>query len=284
MTARDPFSDRTQHGLRRFRTGEGLRCLLCRLHDAGEDAWTHDPVAAELMQYTRDKYATLARRHDLDPWEAVTAAFHVMRAKSTREAADPWGVITHAVRITCIYEERAQGLLCSVNQARRAHVSKFHDPDRFTARAHPIVDDHPVLAAIEERYSNAKSEPDNTSTPVLAAVERAIQLLVLLGWPAEVARGGVEQICDALIRHGARHTALEVLRRDKQVRALLDIPSTSWNALLWVMLGKPEPMYAATNLGRGVLMRLLIGETVSLLLRDDALVEALVLASPGVGR
>ena len=50
------------------------------------------------------------------------------------------------------------------------------------------------------------------------------------------------------------------------------------------MLGKPEPMYASTNLGRGVLMRLLIGESVPLLLRDDALVEALVLAAPGAGR
>jgi hypothetical protein len=83
---------------------ETLRCLLRRLHTAGEHAWEHDPVAAELMAFTRDKYANLARRHELDPWEAVTAAFHVMRARSTREAADPWGVITHAVRITCIYE------------------------------------------------------------------------------------------------------------------------------------------------------------------------------------
>lgn len=171
-----------------------------------------------------------------------------------------------------------------MHQARRAHVSKFHDPDRFSVRVHPIVDDHPILAAIEERYSNAETEPDSTSTPVLAAVERAVQLLLLLGWPAEVAQSGVEQIYDALIRHGARHTAFEVLRRDKQVRALLDIPSTSWGVLLWVMLGKHEPMYAVTNLGRGVLMRLLIGESVPLLLRDDALVEALVLAAPGVGR
>lgn len=267
-----------------FRNSEKLRDMLYRLHHAGDHAWEHDPVAAKLMEFTRDKYAPLARRHDLDPWEAVTAAFHVMRAKSTREAADPWGVITHAVRITCIYEERAQGLLCSVHQARRAHVSKFHDPDRFSVRAHPIVDDHPILAAIEERYSNTEAEPDSTSTPVLAAVERAVQLLLLLGWPTEVARSGVEQICDALVHSGSRHGAHEYLRRDKQVRALLDIPGPSWGVLLWVMLGKPEPMYAATNLGRGVLMRLLIGETVSLLLRDDDLVEALVLATPGVRR
>ena len=265
-----------------FQNSEELRFLLCRLHEQGRGAWMHDPIAAELMHYTRDKYAPLARTHELDPWEAVTAAFHVMRARSTREAHDPWGVITHAVRITCIYEERAQGLLCSIHQARRAHISMLNDPERFAARAHPIVDDHPVLAAIDERYN--ADETDHTSTPVLAAVERAIELLVLLGWPSEVARGGVEQVCTALIRLGSRHSALESLRRDKQARALLDIPATPWSALLRAMLGRPEPMHAATSAGRGVLMRLLIGETVPLLLGDDDLAEALAVAAPGVRR
>lgn len=261
-------------------TGEELRILLYRLHDAGDSAWAHDPIAADLMQFICDKYANLARRHELDPWEAVSAAFQVMRAKSTREARDPWGVITHAVRITCIYEERAQGLLCSVHQARRPHVSSFHDPDRFSTRAHPIVDDHPVLAAIDQRYNRAE-ETGDTSTPVLVAVARAIKLLVLLGWPADVAQSGVEQICDALMRTGTRRTAYDALRKDKQIRVLLDIPTPSWMVLLRSMLGHPEPMYAATNPGRGVLMRLLIGETVGLLLTDDDLVVALSTAVPG---
>ncbi len=280
MTTGNPFPRQTQEDLRRFHTSEELRCLLCQLHDAGNKAWTHDPVAGELMEYVRDKYASLARRHELDPWEAVSAAFQVMRAKSTREARDPWGVITHAVRITCIYEERAQGLLCSVHQARRAHVSSLHDPDRFSTRAHPIVDDHPVLASIDERY-NRVEETEDTSTPVLVAIARAIELLVLLGWPADVAQSGVEQICDALMRTGARHTAYESLRHDKQVRVLLDLPAPSWMVLLRAMLGHPEPMYAATNAGRGVLMRLLIGETVGLLLADDDLVAALSESAPG---
>ncbi len=203
-----------------------------------------------------------------------------MRTRSVREAHDPWGVITHAVRITCIYEERAQGLRCSVHQARRRHVSSFHDPDRFSTRAHPIVDDHPLLKTIDEQYNHAE-ETDDTSTPVLVAVARAIELLVLLGWPDDVAQSGVDQICDALMRTGARHSAFESLRRDRQVRVLLDIPVTSWMVLLKAMLGEPEPMYAATNAGRGVLMRLLIGETVGLLLADDDLVIALSTAVPG---
>lgn len=92
-----------------YRSGETLGALLRRLHEAGDGAWTHNPVAAELMQFTCEKYANLARKHELDPWEAVTAAFHVMRTRAAREACNPWGVITHAVRITCIYEKRAQG-------------------------------------------------------------------------------------------------------------------------------------------------------------------------------
>ncbi len=264
-----------------FRSGYELRSLLCRLHDAGEGAWAHDPVAADLMDYVHDRYAALARRHELDPWEAVSAAFDVMRTRSGREARDPWGVITHAVRITCIYEERAQGLLCSVHQARRPHVSSFHDPDRFSTRAHPIVDDHPLLKTIDEQYNRAEESAD-TSTPVLVAVARAIELLVLLGWPDDVAQSGAEQICDALMRTGARSSVFESLRRDKQVRVLLDIPVSSWMVLLKAMLGEPEPMYAATSAGRGVLMRLLIGETAGLLLADDDLVVALSTAVPGV--
>lgn len=129
-----------------------------------------------------------------------------MRSRAAREARDPWGVITHAVRITCVYKERAQGLLCSVHQARRTHVSAFHDPDRFSTRAYPIVDDHPVLKIIDEQYSRAE-ESEGTATPVLTDISQAIEFLVLLGWPDDVAQGGVEQICDALIRTGARSTA-----------------------------------------------------------------------------
>ena len=46
------------------------------------------------------------------------------------------------------------------------------------------------------------------------------------------------------------------------------------------MLGNPHPAYAATSAGRGVLLRLLLGETLELLLRDDDLILALALAAP----
>ena len=108
---------------RGFENSERLRELLTRLDAEGPDAWRNDPVATELMRYAADKYAALARKHGLDPWEAATAAFEAMRAPSVRRADDPWAVITRAVQITCIAENRANGLLCSVHQARRPRYS-----------------------------------------------------------------------------------------------------------------------------------------------------------------
>ena len=49
-----------------YTSGEGLRALLNRLHDAGPGAWEHDPVAAELMTYAADKYTPLARKQIVD--------------------------------------------------------------------------------------------------------------------------------------------------------------------------------------------------------------------------
>ena len=51
-------------------------------------------------------------------------------------------------------------------------------------------------------------------------------------------------------------------------------------AMMKAVLGNPHPAYAATAAGRGVLLRLLIGEPVAVLLRDDDLVLAVSLAAP----
>ncbi|MCT1549012.1 hypothetical protein [Brevibacterium casei] len=280
-----------------FTTSKGLRALLVLLHDAGPGAWTRNPAAAELMAYAAEKYEPLARKHGLDPWEAASAAFDVMRTRAAREAHDPWAVITHAVRITCIFEERAQGLLCSVHQARRPHVSAFHDPERFSDRENPLTDYHPAF-----HITDPHSHDDNTDAETDAAVagsdgggrgsdqacmsagsaaEDAIALFTLLGWDPATARAGVEHVCVALTKTGTRQTAYESLRRDKHARALLDIPRRSWTTLLRALLGNPHPAYATTSAGRGVLLRLLIGETLPVLLRDDDLILTISLAAPG---
>ena len=269
-----------------FTTSEGLRALLIRLHEGGEDAWVHDPVARDLMEFAADKYRALARKHKLDTWEAVAAAFDAMQYRSTREANDPWAIITHAVRITCVYEERAQGLLCSVHQARRAHVSAFHDPERFSDRDTALADYHPAFHTTDTHPSDIDTEPRESLGSAQAcmsassAAEDAIAILCLLDWPPDTARASVEHVCGALMKAGTRQSAYEALRRDRHARALLDLPRRSWTALLKALLGNPHPAYAATTTGRGVLLRLLLGETLDLLLRDDDLILALALAAP----
>ncbi len=285
-----PGNDRTTaFGAEDFTTGEGLRALLNRLAEGGEDAWVHDPVARDLMEFAADKYRALARKHKLDTWEAVTAAFDAMQYRSTREANDPWAIITHAVRITCVYEERAQGLLCSVHQARRAHVSAFHDPERFSERDTALADYHPAFHTTDLRPSDLEPEPRDELGSAQAcmsagsAAEDAIAMLCLLDWPTDTARAAVEHVCGALMKAGTRQSAYEALRRDRHARALLDLPRRSWAALLKALLGNPHPAYVATSSGRGILLRLLLGETLDLLLRDDDLILALALAAPSGG-
>ena len=288
-TSRNTRTEPTAFGVEDFTTGEGLRALLNRLAEGGEDAWVHDPVARDLMEFAADKYRALARKHKLDTWEAVTAAFDAMQYRSTREANDPWAIITHAVRITCVYEERAQGLLCSVHQARRAHVSAFHDPERFSERDTALADYHPAFHTTDLRPSDLEPEPRESLGSAQAcmsagsAAEDAIAMLCLLDWPTDTARAAVEHVCGALMKAGTRQSAYETLRRDRHARALLDLPRRSWAALLKALLGNPHPAYVATSSGRGVLLRLLLGETLDLLLRDDDLVLALALAAPSGG-
>lgn len=265
-----------------FETSEGLRALLDRLHACGRGAWRQDPEAAALMEHAAARYAGLARKHGLDPWEAAAAAFDAMRTPAVRGAADPWAVVTRAVQVTMIAEERANGLLCSTHQARRPHYSVFHDAERFSDRENPVTDYHPAF------HVNPLDEPDpapsapaqDGSTGVVTAVEDTIALFTLIGWPPATARAAVEYVSARLTEATSRASAHESLRRDRHARALLDIPSASWNGLLRLVLGNPDPDHARTTAGRGVLLRLLIGEPLRALLADDDLVLTVGLTAP----
>jgi len=261
-----------------FRTPEGLRALLARLHNDGKGAWRRDVDVAALMEYTAGRYASLARKHGLDPWEAASAAFDVMRTPAVRNAEDPWAVITRAVQVTMIAEERGNGLLCSTHQARRPQYSSFHDPERFSDRENPLSDYHEALQVAPA--GEEEDEPDGEVSGVVHAVEDAIQLLTLLDWPEQTARAAIEHICTRLGEATSRASAAESLRRDPHARAVLDLSSTSWNALLRAILGNPDPDQAHTAVGRGVLFRLLVGEPLRALLTDDDLVLLLGLNAP----
>lgn len=280
-------SQRRDGHRRGFENSEGLRELLTRLDAEGPDAWRTAPVAAELMRHAADKYAALARKHGLDPWEAATAAFEAMRTAAVRRADDPWAVITRAVQITCIAENRANGLLCSVHQARRPRYSSFHDAERFSDRENPLTDYHPAFRAdpfADDDEDDADEVEVSGATGVESAVEDTIALLCLLGWEPELARAAVECICARLAESVSRAGAYESLRRDRHARALLDIPAPSWYRLLRIILGSPDAHLTGTNASRGVLLRLLIGESLRHLLTDVDLAVAVTVAAPGVMR
>ena len=87
-------------------------------------------------------------------------------------------------------------------------------------------------------------------------------------------------MCARLAETTSRVSAFETLRRDFHARALLDLSSTSWLAMLRVVLGNPDPDLAHTAAGRGVLRRLLADEPLGDILADDAVLAEVVLSAP----
>ena len=269
-----------------FHTSEGLRLLLFRLHYSGPDTWSQDAEAADLMVFCIEKYGALARRHRLEPEDAATAAFEVMRTRAARIAADPWAVVTRAVVVTMIAEERANGLLCSEPNARKAEVSVHHDAERFSDRETPICDYHPAFHvppdqdALLEPPVHGEGEPTNA----FVALERAVTVFTKLGWPANTAEAALDYIAARLMESGCRPSAHEMLRRDHQARALLDLSRSAWATTLRVVLGNPHADRQHTCEGRGLLLRLAIGEQIPDLFEDDALVYAIGTSAPPKAR
>jgi phosphoribosyl-ATP pyrophosphohydrolase len=252
---------------------EGLRDLLRRLHDAGAGAWRTDPDASEVMRLCADRYAALARKHGQEPIEAAAAAFEAMQADATRTATDPWAVVTVAVRRSLIAEQRAAALLTSPGRARRSGTHHLHDPLRFGDQTVELADHHPAFHITDQPAGD-------TEAGMPTVVVSATRLLVRLGWPAGPAWTLVELVCARTADLGSRAAAYEVLRRDKAVRAHLDLPHRCWIGLLRTLLGHPG---VAGPLGQGILARLLTGETVEDLLTDAPLV-ALAGAAVPTGR
>ena len=254
-----------------FADPEGLRALLMRLHRAGPGAWRHDREAAALMTFAAERYAGLARKYGHEPADAAVAAFEAMQNASTRTATDPWAVVTVAVRITLVAEHRANGLLTSTDRARRARYSVFHDAERFCDRSVALADYHPAL------HAPADHDRHDDGGDGLWVVEPTTRLLMLLGWPPVTTWPAVEYVCARLADIGDRHGAYEILRRDKALRAQLDLSHQAWIGLLRLTLGHRS---ATGVLRHGVLARLLVGDTLAEMLADDHLVATAVAARP----
>ncbi|MCQ9367591.1 exopolyphosphatase [Brevibacterium sp. 50QC2O2] len=259
-----------------FESPEGLRSLLTRLHDAGPGAWRGDREAAELMRYTATKYRPLARKHGVDAWAVASAAFEVMLAPSTRNAGNPWAVVTRAVQISCHAETRAAGMLTSASKVRHtSRIVGFHDAVRFAERER-LAEYHPAFT----HHDDGDADENEHETRVVALLSDTVALFASAGWDAALVAACVEHVAYRLADLSSRHRGVEVLRRDRAVPMLLGLPPRSWSALLRIVLGHPDPKYVGTPKGDGVLLRLLNGESLNALRGDDALVAMICAAHP----
>ena len=269
-----------------FTTGEGLRILLLRLHLDGPHAWSTDPEATELIEFCMTKYAGMAKKYRQTPHDAAFAAFEVLRAPATIEADDPWGVVTRAVQLSLMAEDRANGLLCDQSRARRLLTSDQHDATRFSdyeldgARSVETITVDPALLEHLDAADAAMSRRPSQITPVEArtALDVAAKLLAGFGWDPTDARSCLDYITERLTITADSARAFEYLRRDKNALGRFDLELRRWTALCAVVLGHPH--HPALAVRDGLLARLMRGQRTTELLVDERLVRALVAASP----
>jgi hypothetical protein len=205
-----------------------------------------------------------------------------------RTADDPWAVVTRAVQVSLIAEERANGLLCSPSQARRAQFSCHHDARRFSDSEADLLDFHPAFQVSPDE-SDAGMQivtaiDEQPPTGAFEAVDMAIALFVSLGWPADTVTCAVDYIAARLIETGSRSTAHATLRRDQTARALFDLDRPAWSTLLRLTLGNPNPDEQCTAAGHGLLVLLLVGHPIAELLADDALIREVSQTAPRLVR
>jgi hypothetical protein len=259
-----------------FTTSAGLRALLDRLHAAGRGAWRTDPDAAALLAYTITRYQPLTRAWHRDPADAATAAFLAMIHDGVRRAGDPWAVVTRAVQVSLAAENHAERHLTSTEKARRAQHADLPVP----VRAGEYTD--VLLTAAEpgpgDRARSPLQDSDCEAAPTGDVTTAAAELLVTLGWPAAVASPAVQYVSTRLADAGSVPAAYEALRRDTALRGQLDLDRAAWTGLLGLLLGaRPQPGRLTR---RGMLARLLLGETVTDLLADEQVVRAVTDALP----
>lgn len=300
-----------------FTDSEGLRSLLFRLYGSGPDAWRDNPEVTELMVHTMEKYGALARRHGMDPADAAAAAFEVLRTRPVRKGEDPWAVVTHAVQISIIAEDRARGMLCSTTRARRPEMAGFHDAERLSDRETSLADYHPAFQSApdddkvavlvdafrekkererkerrqkelgadpEPDVQEAKEPLDDEPTNAFFALDMIVEVLTGFGWPEATARPAVEYIGSQLSEAGSRGAAYERLRRDRQPWMRFDLDMEVWGTLLRAVLGSPDPDRQHTAAGQGMWKRFVQGYDVEQILADRSLVGALATSARHVRR
>lgn len=245
-----------------FTTSEGLRALLRELNE--HDAWATSPVAAELMAYATRKYEPIAKAWHRSPEDAAYEAFIAMRKRTTVKADDPWAVITRAVALGIAAEVHADRNMTSQDKARRPERRPDEEPVRAGHYEEFFYDVHPHTEPLGD-----VAEGDHSVDRVIRAT---CVFLVLTDWPARPVEQAVDYIAHRVTGLSSGDSAVDVVSRELHIALRLGYTPDAWAALVRLVVG--------TKTGRrrtgqyGLFARVLLGDDVADLLRDDDLVAA----------
>lgn len=245
-----------------FTTSEGLRELLTELNE--HNAWATSPVAAELMVYATGKYAPIAKAWRREPADAAYEAFLAMRRPTTLRADDPWAVITRAVALGIAAEVHADRNMTSQDKARRPSKRPVEEPMRAGHYEEFFYDVHPHAHSL---HTSGNGE----DTSVDRVIRATCVFLVLTDWPARPVEQAVDYIAHRITGLSSGTSALEIVSHELHIAIRLGYTPDEWAGLVRLVVG--------TKTGRrksgdyGLFARVLLGDDVADLLRDETLVE-----------
>lgn len=259
-----PQLSQHQHPAPDFTTGEGLRALITDLNE--HNAWASSPVAAELMVYVAHKYTPIAKAWRRAPEDAAYEAFLAMRQPTTLRADDPWAVITRAVALGIAAEVHADRNMTSQDKARRPSKRPDEEPMRAGHYEEFFYDVHPHAHSL---YARSHEGEDHSVDRVIRATS---VFLVLTDWPARPVEQAVDYIAHRITGLSSSGSALEIVSKELHIAIRLGYTPEAWAGLVRLVVG--------TKTGRrksgdyGLFARVLLGDDVADLLRDETLVEA----------
>ena len=246
-----------------FTTSEGLRELLTELNE--HNAWASSPVAAELMVYATRKYAPIAKAWHRDPDDAAYEAFLAMRQPTTLRADDPWAVITRAVALGISAEVHADRNMTSQDKARRPSKRPAEEPMRAGHYEEFFYDVHPHAHSLSTRDDGGEDR----------SVDRVIRatcvFLVLTDWPARPVEQAVDYIAHRITGLSSGSSALEIVAKELHIAIRLGYTPDEWASLVRLVVGTKTGKRKAGDYG--LFARVLLGDDVADLLRDETLVE-----------
>lgn len=247
-----------------FTTGEGLRALITDLNE--HNAWASSPVAAELMVYVTHKYTPIAKAWRRAPEDAAYEAFLAMRQPTTLRADDPWAVITRAVALGIAAEVHADRNMTSQDKARRPSKRPAEEPMRAGHYEEFFYDVHPHAHSL---YARSHEGEDHSVDRVIRAT---CVFLVLTDWSARPVEQAVDYIAHRITGLSSSSSALEIVSKELHIAIRLGYTPEAWAGLVRLVVG--------TKTGRrtrgdyGLFARVLLGDDVADLLRDEDLVES----------